>query len=104
MNEKCVEDCALKRDCSGFEPKPNLKIGDMPRFPNTASMTKEEKFTVVTVYLAKIVDHLQGVEDEYCSLIIRQPLQAVSIDKPKAIAEVAADIQKALVETGREGE
>ena len=64
MNEKCVEHCAIKRDCSGFEPTPNLKLGDMPRFPNTEGMTREEKFTSVTIYLSKVVDHLQGVDDE----------------------------------------
>ncbi len=64
MNEICVENCAIKRDCSAFDPKPSLKLIDMPRFPleESGSMTKEEKFTVVTVYLAKMIDHLQGRE------------------------------------------
>ena len=64
MNEICVEDCAIKRDCSAFEPKPDLNLSNMPPFPLKASatMTKEERFTSVTVYLAKIVDHLQGRE------------------------------------------
>jgi hypothetical protein len=65
MNEVCIEHCAIKRDCSFFEAKPNLKLIDMPRFPDTRGMTKEEKFTSVTIYLAKVVDHLQGAEDEY---------------------------------------
>ena len=66
MNEICVENCAIKRDCSAFEPKPNLKLEDMPRFPlqESGSMTREEKFTSVTIYLSKVVDHLQGVQDE----------------------------------------
>jgi len=64
MNEICVESCALKRDCSAFEPKPNLNLEDMPRFPDTAGMSKEEKFTSVTIYLAKVVDNLQGVQNE----------------------------------------
>ena len=64
MNQICVEHCAIQRDCSAFEPKPNLKLTDMPRFPETSGMTKEEKFTSVTIYLAKVVDHLQGVEEE----------------------------------------
>ena len=64
MNEICVEDCAIKRDCSAFEQKPNLKLGGMPRFPETKNMTREEKFTSVTIYLSKVVDHLQGVDDE----------------------------------------
>jgi hypothetical protein len=71
MNEICIEDCALKRDCSAFEPKPNLKLTGMPRFPleESANMTKEEKFISVTIYLAKVIDHLQGNEIEpilYC--------------------------------------
>src|SRR5687767_1139319 len=67
MNEACIEQCAAKRDCSAFEPKPNLKLEEMPRFPREqlSSMTREEKFTTVTIYLSKIIDHLQGVDDEY---------------------------------------
>jgi len=64
MNEICIENCAIKRNCSAFEPKPNLKLIDMPSFPlsESAEMTKEEKFTSVTIYLSKVVDHLQGRE------------------------------------------
>ena len=64
MNQICVEDCAIKRDCSGFEPRPDLNLSNMPPFPlrQTEVMTKEEKFTSVTIYLAKVVDHLQGRE------------------------------------------
>jgi hypothetical protein len=61
-NEKCVEECSVNRDCSYFEEKPGMKLGDMPRFPETNGMTKEEKFTSVTIYLSKVVDHLQGRE------------------------------------------
>jgi hypothetical protein len=73
MNEICVEDCAIKRDCSAFDPKPNLKLVDMPRFPETKGMTREEKFTSVTIYLSKVVDHLQGNDNEYTHPIIRRP-------------------------------
>jgi hypothetical protein len=64
MNEICIESCAIKRDCSAFEPKPNLKLLDMPSFPlnESAQMTKEERFTSVIVYLSKVIDHLQGKE------------------------------------------
>ena len=44
----------------------------MPHLPDTAGMTKEEKFASVTVYLAKVVDHLQGVQNEYLYPIRRQ--------------------------------
>jgi hypothetical protein len=91
MNEICVESCAIKRDCSAFEPKPNLNLSDMPRFPKTEGMTKEEKFTSVTVYLAKVVDHLKGIEDVPQLLTLPRASHAVSIDI--AIAGVAAGLQ-----------
>ena len=58
MNEKCIEECALKRDCSGFELKPGINLIDMPRFPidQIGSMTKEEKFISVAVYIAKKIE------------------------------------------------
>jgi len=93
MNEVCVENCAVKRDCSGFDPKPNLNLSDMPRFPKTEGMTREEKFTSVTIYLSKVVDHLQGNENEQHHLGFPQALQTASIDKMKAIAEVAAGLE-----------
>jgi hypothetical protein len=68
MSDVCVGHCAVKRDCSFFDPKKNLKLGDMPRFPETKDMTKEERFTSVTIYLAKVVDHLTGKDDESLSV------------------------------------
>ena len=91
MNEICIEACAVKRDCSAFEEKPNLKLVDMPRFPKTEGMTREEKFTSVTVYLAKVVDHLKGIEDEPRPLIFPRALHSVSIDK--TITGIAAGLQ-----------
>ena len=75
MNEICIESCAVKRDCSGFELKPGINLIDMPRFPiyEIASMTKEEKFISVAVYVAKTVDHLKGVQDESKSSPLRRP-------------------------------
>ena len=91
MSEICIEQCAINRDCSGFVPKPNLKLGDMPRFPKTEGMSREEKFTSVTIYLSKVVDHFQGIEDEPQHLIFPRASQAVRIGK--TIAEVAAGLQ-----------
>jgi len=73
MNEVCVEHCAIKRDCSAFDPKPDISLNDLPRFPlkETKDLSKEEKFTVVTVYLSAITDHLKGVENE--PIRIRRP-------------------------------
>lgn len=74
FNEICVEHCAIEKDCSVFEEKPNLKLGDMPRFPKTEGMTREEKFISVTVYLSKVVDHLQGNETNEYIYPIRRPV------------------------------
>ncbi len=76
MNELCIEHCAITRDCSAFDPKPNLKLGDLPRFPleTSANMTREEKFTSVTVYLSKVVDHLQGNESNEYIHPLRRPV------------------------------
>jgi hypothetical protein len=98
MNEICVEHCAAKRDCSAFEPKQDLKLADMPRFPlnDSAEMTKEEKFTSVTVYLAKVVDHLQGNEDE--APVVFPGASKISINEK--VAEVSSslkDLQRELV-------
>jgi hypothetical protein len=60
MSEVCCEHCAVKKDTSYFQPKPDLTLAEMPSFPNTEGMTREERFTSVTIYLAKVVDHLKG--------------------------------------------
>jgi hypothetical protein len=73
MNQLCVEDCASRRDCSKFEPRKDLELEDMPRFPlkEMSWMTREERLAAVTIYLAKVVDHLQGNEYEYTTAIRR---------------------------------
>jgi hypothetical protein len=93
MNEVCVESCAIKRDCSAFEPKPNLDLSNMPRFPmeESSKMTKEEKFTSVTIYLAKVVDHLQGNELNPENPTINRSSGTVRIDK--SIVEIASGLQ-----------
>ena len=102
MNEICVENCAIKRDCSGFDAKPNLTLADMPRFPSTEGMSREEKFTSVTIYLAKVVDHLKGIEDERQTIVIRPPIKRQVVEKPEGVEEVASDLLEAVVETGTE--
>jgi hypothetical protein len=97
MNEVCIEYCAIKRDCSFFEAKPNLKLIDMPRFPQTKDMTKEEKFTSVTVYLSKVVDHLQGEPDEYTLPIRRSDLhrtRSSSLPENLKIENLLSDFQE----------
>ncbi len=85
MSDVCVEKCALKRDTSGFKPKPDLRLEDMPRFPleESSTMTREEKFVLVAVYLAKVVDHLQGVDSQkvFNPPYRRQNIHSTSSDK-----------------------
>ena len=101
MNEICVEDCAVKRDCSAFELKPKLKLEDMPRFPlkESGSMTKEEKFTSVTVYLAKVIDHLQGNEELSSPIIFPRALPTENIHQVKTIVEAALDLQESATDS-----
>jgi len=93
MNEICIESCNPKGDCSGFEVKPNLTLDDMPPFPETKDMSKEEKFTSVTIYLSKVIDHLQGIEDERYGSFFPKAERKVSTHESKAIMEVTATIQ-----------
>jgi hypothetical protein len=94
MSEVCVEQCAIKRDCSGFEPKADLNVSNMPRFPlqESAGMTKEERFTAVTIYLAKVVDHLTGVEDDSHSMPVYRRGRVVA-EKVQAVAEAVRGIE-----------
>lgn len=66
MNEVCVEDCAIKRDAEWFEVK-EIALEDMPRFPlkdfTNGDMTPKERQVCAGVYLAKVVDKMQGVTD-----------------------------------------
>ena len=100
FNEKCVEECSINRDCSYFEEKPNLKLSDMPRFPlkESATMTKEERFTAVTIYLSKIVDHLQGNEEEPR---IYPPVKADIYDSRNSIQSSTVSIQDLLANEKR---
>ena len=62
MNEICVTSCSLKRDTSGFQEKEGLTLDDMPAMPKQEDLkTPAEKFTVVYVYLSKLVDCQKGI-------------------------------------------
>jgi len=71
MSDLCLESCAIKRDTSQFEPTKDLKLADMPNFPNPKGMTREERFTSVVIYLTKITEHLKGDDNEY--IPVRRP-------------------------------
>ena len=95
MSEVCVEQCAIERDCSSFDLKSNSKLEDMPRFPlkTSANMTKEEKFTAVTVYLAKVVDRLKGIDEEQLQFNLSRPSRPMIVYERKVVAEVASSLQ-----------
>jgi hypothetical protein len=59
----CMEGCALKRDASRFSPKEEFALTDLPPFPLKEwqeDLTQQERQAVAGVYLAKMVDHIQG--------------------------------------------
>src|SRR5688500_3059143 len=78
MSEICIEQCAISRDCSGFKLKRGVDLPSMPRFPLDqflGSMTADERKTIMAVYTAKTIDHLQGYKDEP-SIITRPHLDS----------------------------
>jgi hypothetical protein len=71
MNQACMEICAPKKDYSWFDLKPGINLEDLPRFPLkefNEEMSSSVRQKVVAVYIAKIVDNLQGVRDERTNL------------------------------------
>lgn len=44
-------------------------------------MTKEERLTSITLYLAKVVDHLQGREDQGNALPILRRMNSVLVEQ-----------------------
>ena len=98
MTEVCVERCAIARDTSQFEPAKGLKLADMPKFPNTKGMTREERFTSVVIYLAKITDHLQGANNEYSP--VRRPYTHSSTSRRLSptiqVKDLLPDLSKAV--------
>lgn len=103
MSEKCLEHCALKRDCSCFEPRSDMGLSAMPRFPleETRNMTREEKFTAVTVYLTKVVDYLNGIEEEPKPPMSRRIVPITKFTERKVVTTVAGILQSSL--SGLEG-
>jgi len=56
-------------------------------------MTKEERFTAVTIYLSMIVDHLQGNDDEPK---IYPPVRADVYDSRNSVLSNTVKIQDVL--------
>jgi hypothetical protein len=63
FHDACVEGCAITKDCSQFEPNEVFELIDLPSFPLKEwqhEMTSKERQAAAGVYIAKIVDCLQG--------------------------------------------
>lgn len=56
-------------------------------------MTREEKFAVVAVYLAMVVDHLNGVEDEHNLPAFRQASYLGNLRGRAIVTEVISILQ-----------
>ena len=93
MNELCIESCAIKRNCSGFDPRPNLSLLDIPGFPSTENMSREERFASVVFYLSKVIEYLQGFECNRLDLSVRHSLNCESVGNMKSISQVLTVIQ-----------
>jgi hypothetical protein len=65
MTDICIGACAPAGDYRHFDIKSGMNLSDMPRFPTEEfvnQMPPKVKTLVAGIYLAKVVDHLQGVE------------------------------------------
>jgi hypothetical protein len=65
LTDVCLEACARARDYRAFELKKGVTLLTMPRFPLkefTEEMHPRARQVIVAIYLAKIVDFLQGIE------------------------------------------
>jgi hypothetical protein len=63
LSDKCLESCALKRDGSWFDPRPDVTITDLPRFPLKAfveEMGPRERTLAIGLYTALLADQAQG--------------------------------------------
>ncbi|MCP4425764.1 MAG: hypothetical protein GY803_14815 [Chloroflexi bacterium] len=66
MNEVCIEGCAPNRKTTQFELKKDVNLSMLPPFPFREwqeDMNPAERKTVAGLYLSKIVDRLQGREN-----------------------------------------
>jgi hypothetical protein len=63
LSEKCVTQCAVKKDCSGFEPKKNLRIEELPfiSLADARLMSGAEKFYSMWLEGKVIKEELLGV-------------------------------------------
>ena len=66
MNEACIDECAPKKDCSWFIPRPNLKVEDLHiiTLDEAKQMSGTEKYYSTWLDNYVIKRQLQGVPDE----------------------------------------
>lgn len=63
LSDKCLEGCAIRRDGSWFDPRQDVAIADLPRFPLRAfveDMGPKERTLAIGLYTALIADQAQG--------------------------------------------
>src|SRR5687768_9428728 len=63
LSDKCMEGCAVKRDGSWFDPRPDVIIVDLPRFPLkefVEVMGAKERTLAIGLYTALMADQAQG--------------------------------------------
>jgi hypothetical protein len=67
MNELCIEKCAPNRSTTQFILKKDVNLSALPPFPFREwqeEMNPAERKTAAGLYLLKIVDYLQGREND----------------------------------------
>lgn len=67
LNQVCIEVCVPEDRYTHFEPKSGLTLGDLPPFPRKEfqnGMPSKVRQAVVGLYMEKMVDKLQGRENE----------------------------------------
>lgn len=106
MSEKCIEHCAVKRDTSYFRPKENQKLEDMPPMPKIEDLqTREEKFTALYIYTAKLVEEKQGADHDPI-IIRRQNFESVPSGRVSSVVPIqnllhASEASVTVFETGK---
>lgn len=68
LTEVCMEHCAIKRDGSWFDPRDDIEIMDLPRFPLkefVQEMGPKERTLAIGLYTSLMVDQAQGREVQH---------------------------------------
>lgn len=100
MNQACMENCAIKRNTSAFILKDDVTLSTLPPFPQRAwqnEMNPAERQMIAGVYMAKVVDHLQGRENNVWTRATRPYINN------SRNGRVSKTLQKQSIRDGTEG-